>query len=69
MVTIAGSKKAAGVRKLFNPSAQSSLAVIYPHDNPAARPRRSSRRDSPSCCWCRVAPALGHLDVNMPVDV
>jgi hypothetical protein len=34
MITIAGSKKAAGVRKLFKPSAKSFLAAAYPEDNP-----------------------------------
>jgi hypothetical protein len=47
MVTIAGSKKAAVVGKLFKPFAQSFPAAVYPEDNPAARPCRSSRRDIP----------------------
>jgi hypothetical protein len=55
MVNIAGSKKAAGVRKLFKLFGRSFPAAAYPEDNPAARPRRSSRRDRfPS--YCCVAP-------------
>jgi hypothetical protein len=69
MVTIAGSQKAAGVRILFKPSAQSFPAAAYPKDIPAARPRRSSERDNPPSYWCRAAPPLSRLDVNMPVDV
>jgi hypothetical protein len=55
MVTDVRSKKAAAVRKLFKPSAESFPAALYPEDNPAARPRRS-RRKSPPRCWCRATP-------------
>jgi hypothetical protein len=47
MVTNTGSTKAAGVRKLFKRSAHSFTTAVYPEDNPADGPRRSSRRDSP----------------------
>jgi hypothetical protein len=56
MITIAGSKKATGVRKLFKPSAKSFLAAVYREDNPGAKPRRSSRPDRPLSCKCRDAP-------------
>jgi hypothetical protein len=47
MVAMAGSKMAAGVRKLFKPSVPVFLVAADPHEHPAAKPRRSSRRESP----------------------
>jgi hypothetical protein len=65
---MAGSKKAAGVRKLFKASVPGFREAVDPADHPTARPRRSSRRDSPPRCWCRAA-NFGRLDVSRVVDV
>jgi hypothetical protein len=56
MATIAGSKKATEVRKLFKLFAHSFSAVVHPQDNLGARPRRSSRRDIPLSFWYHVIP-------------
>jgi hypothetical protein len=63
-------QKGREVTEIIQDSAKSFPAAVFLEDNPAARPRRSSRRDSPPSCLCRATPPpSGQLDVNTPVDV